>query len=222
MTDVHELLRNVDAVLFDFDGPICSVFSGYPAPRVAREMLTFLEAEGVDLPADIANEDDPMEVLRWTDSFHSRLTADVDDLLCAAEYLAVETAEPAQASDLAITSARRRGQAVAIVSNNSAAAIEKYLEMRQLESHVAFIFGRTYAEPRLMKPNPYVIERAINSLQVKPDRAVLVGDTVTDVQASLLARVHPIGYALKVGRREELEKAGAEGVVESMVELVVD
>jgi phosphoglycolate phosphatase len=38
MADVQELLRNAEAVLFDFDGPICSVFSGYPAPRVARDV----------------------------------------------------------------------------------------------------------------------------------------------------------------------------------------
>ncbi|MEV8376740.1 hypothetical protein AB0P21_28615 [Kribbella sp. NPDC056861] len=28
-----KILSSAEAVLFDFDGPICSVFDGYPAPR---------------------------------------------------------------------------------------------------------------------------------------------------------------------------------------------
>lgn len=32
------LLDKAQAVLFDFDGPICSVFDGYPAQQIADEM----------------------------------------------------------------------------------------------------------------------------------------------------------------------------------------
>jgi HAD superfamily hydrolase (TIGR01549 family) len=219
MADVHGLLRNADAVLFDFDGPICSVFSGYPAPRVAREMLEFLQAEGVSFSDVIATEDDPMEVLRWTDSFYPKLTARIEDLLCAAESLAVETAEPTPFADLAMEAASRRGQRVSIVSNNSSLAIEKYLLAHQLDSHVQSVFGRAYAQPKLMKPNPDVVMRAVGSLGVRPEAAVLVGDTVTDVEASLAVGVHSIGYAAKWQRRAELEKAGAEVVIDSMESL---
>ena len=221
MDDVHELLRSVDAVLFDFDGPMCSVFSGYPAPRVAREMLDFLRTEGVELSVSIASEDDPMEVLRWTDAFHPRLTADIDDLLCQAESLAVETAKPTSSADSAVSSARRRGQAVAVVSNNSPDAIMKYLAAHELDSFVQFVFGRAYAEPKLMKPNPDVVVRAINALGIRPELAVLVGDTVTDVEASLSAGVHSIGYATKEQRRIQLGAAGAEMVIDDMGKLAL-
>jgi len=222
MADVQKLIRGVDAVLFDFDGPICSVFSGYPAPRVAHEMQELLRTKGVELSISIAREDDPMEILRWTDSLHPTLTADVEDLLCRAESLAVETAQPAPSANMAVASARRRGQAVAIVSNNSSDAIRKYLLAHEMNSDIQFVFGRAYANPNLMKPNPHVVIRAVAALGVRPELAVLVGDTITDIEASLSAGVHSIGYAIKEGRRNQLVEAGAEVVIDDMGELVVD
>jgi phosphoglycolate phosphatase len=70
-----------------------------------------------------------------------------------------------------------------------------------------------------MKPNPDVIVRALGSLGVKPELAVLIGDTVTDIEASLLVGVRSIGYAAKPGRREELERAKADFVIASMAAL---
>jgi phosphoglycolate phosphatase len=54
---------------------------------------------------------------------------------------------------------------------------------------------------------------------VKPELAVLIGDTVTDIEASLLVGVRSIGYAAKPGRREELERAKADFVIASMAAL---
>lgn len=216
MTNLAGLLRAAEAVLFDFDGPICSVFAGYPAPDVAAEMLKVLGAEVGELPAVIARETDPMEVLRWTGQRHPRLVSLVDDVLCAAESVAVESAAPTRSAHAAIEAAQRRGQATAVVSNNSGPAIEKYLRSHSLTSFVDFVAGRPYAEPARMKPNPDALIRAMNALGVRPESAVLIGDTVTDVEACLLADVHPIGYAEKAGRRAALKDAGAEVVIDSM------
>lgn len=36
--DLGRLLGEVGAVLLDFDGPVCSILAGYPAPQVAAEL----------------------------------------------------------------------------------------------------------------------------------------------------------------------------------------
>jgi hypothetical protein len=36
-------------VLFDFDGPICSVFDGYPTPQITSELLALARRIRVDL-----------------------------------------------------------------------------------------------------------------------------------------------------------------------------
>jgi hypothetical protein len=52
-------------LLLDFDGPICSIFAGYPAPRVAAELVALLDVEGVAVPPEVRGEGDPLAVLRW-------------------------------------------------------------------------------------------------------------------------------------------------------------
>jgi phosphoglycolate phosphatase len=58
---LRALLSTVEAVLFDFDGPVCSVFAGYPAPKVAQQLRLDLEALRPDLAWSAAGRsDDPM------------------------------------------------------------------------------------------------------------------------------------------------------------------
>jgi hypothetical protein len=40
------LLAEVGAVLLDLDGPVCSIFAGYPAPKVAAELVDVLRCSG--------------------------------------------------------------------------------------------------------------------------------------------------------------------------------
>lgn len=55
--DLGRLLTGVGAVLLDFDGPVCSIFAGYPAP----ELVDVLRRHGVDVPPDLASEPDPLK-----------------------------------------------------------------------------------------------------------------------------------------------------------------
>ncbi|MFI0421041.1 hypothetical protein [Spongiactinospora sp. 9N601] len=40
--DVKRLLADATHVLFDFDGPICSIFSGLPASTVAAALRSYI------------------------------------------------------------------------------------------------------------------------------------------------------------------------------------
>ncbi|MFD8383971.1 hypothetical protein ACFV2X_36585 [Streptomyces sp. NPDC059679] len=56
-----EVLGTSDAVLFDFDGPICDVFRGLPAPGVADELAALLIARVPALEARAPATVHPME-----------------------------------------------------------------------------------------------------------------------------------------------------------------
>lgn len=43
---LQDVLRPVKHVLLDFDGPVCSVFAGLPAPEVAARLSASLAAPG--------------------------------------------------------------------------------------------------------------------------------------------------------------------------------
>lgn len=47
-TAVHSVLKGVQWVLLDFDGPVCDVYAGMPAPSVAAQLRQMLAAAGAD------------------------------------------------------------------------------------------------------------------------------------------------------------------------------
>lgn len=50
------------------------------------------------------------------------------------------------------------------------------------------------------KPAPDTIERACSEFQIRPQQAVLVGDSTFDAQAAVAAHTHFIGYRCKAAR----------------------
>lgn len=189
------------AFLIDFDGPICSVFDGYPAADAAREL-----ASGVTPPLASATND-PLEVLRTVSSGQVET---VDTKLCDIELRAVETSMPNPEFPELLRVIGDRPWAV--VSNNSAGAVRAYLERRQPESVGIPVFGRPFARPDLMKPNPFLLLEALKVLEVPAAVTQFIGDSVSDIEAGHLAGIHTIGYANKPGKADLLAEAGADEV----------
>ncbi|MGI5211935.1 HAD family hydrolase [Plantactinospora sp. CA-290183] len=215
--DLGRLLVDGGPVLLDFDGPVRSVFSGYPAPQIAAELVDILRRRGVELPANLVSEPDPLEVLRWTGATGDQeATKSVEEALCVAERRAVSTAEPTPYAREVIVAARQAGSPVAVVSNNSAGAVNAYLTAHRLSGHVAPVIGRAYAEPDRMKPNPEPILRAVHALGSAPPNCVLVGDSLSDIEGARLAGVRVIGYANRPWKVEAFREAGADELITSM------
>ena len=207
-------LARADAVLLDFDGPICSLFAGYPAGPVARELRERLQRDGVALPPGLAQGDDPHALLAgFTEARRkqgeseagTRLFAGrLNDWLAAAELEAVASAEETPGALEALEALVDASRAVAIVSNNAAAAVVGYLRGRTsvAEPLAPRVFGRL-PDPALMKPDPTLLRSALAALDVAPGRAVLIGDAVTDAEAADRAGVGFIGFAGGSERRRK-------------------
>src|SRR5882762_9428714 len=85
MTALAELMARTDAVLLDFDGPICRVFAGHSAAPVALELRRFrrfLKEQGV---ISVNDDRNPEQLLLWVGEHHADLTCAVDDLLTVYE-----------------------------------------------------------------------------------------------------------------------------------------
>lgn len=212
-------IGETSAVLLDFDGPVCNVFSGYPAPLVADELRAGLVGFGITAIGDVRATRDPLAILRWTGSKHPGLAQKMDAILTTAERKAVRSAQPTPDAHRTIVSARRSGRQVAIVSNNSAVAIDDYLRMHGISERVTVVAARPFGKPELMKPSPALVHEAIRRLGVSPEKAMFVGDTVTDVEAGRAAGVRVVGYAKTPQRSRVLASVKPEFLIDSMTEL---
>nr|BFD92231.1 HAD family hydrolase [Kitasatospora sp. Xyl93] len=209
-----DLLRPVKHVLLDFDGPVCSVFAGLPAPEVARRLREALLAGREQGPA--AGENDPLALLRLIADAEPDLAASADATLAALETEAVRIGKPNPGGESVLRACARSGRSVSVVSNNAGAAIEAYLTDHGLSGYVTGVFGRVPGDPSSMKPNPRLLLDAMEAVSAKPAECVFIGDAARDVEAGDAAGVPTIGYANKPGKDAKLAAAGAAVIVDSM------
>lgn len=219
--DAEALLRRVRTVLLDFDGPVCSIFAGYPAPDVTVELAAIAAAAGHPVPEEYLRNQDPLDIFRFAGTVGPELTAVIERDLTAAELKAAETAEATPGAGDFLAACRSTGRVVAVVSNNSAAAVTKYLDRVGWTDLVHLVEGRDPSDPALMKPHPHVLLRTLADLTAPAEFAVIVGDSVTDIEAGLAADIWTLGYANKVGKGEAMRDAGADVVLSSMFHLAV-
>jgi beta-phosphoglucomutase-like phosphatase (HAD superfamily) len=214
------LLAGPGPLLLDFDGPVCSIFGGHPAPGVAGRLRAVLRDQAVNLDGTVLDEPDPLEVLRWAHRLGVlELTRAVDDALRVEELAAARSAIPTPYAREVIVSARQAGKPIAVVSNNSGPAIHAYLSAQRLAGHITHVVGRAYAQPERMKPNPDPILCAVLALNSVPGACVLIGDSDTDLLGAQAAGVPVIAYANKPAKVQRFTDARANAVITSMAQI---
>lgn len=219
---VAQVLADTGPILLDFDGPVCAVFATLPDHAVAEQLRHVLRAHHVEIPHHVQTASDPLDVLRFTATLDTpELVARVDDQMRAAELVAVDGATPTPYAREVIVAAYEAGRPLAIVSNNSADAIKRYLDAHRLTRYIPTIVGRAHADPTRMKPNPEPIWEAVQAVNAEPTTCVLVGDSVSDINGGRAASVRTIGFANKPGKRGLLVAAGADAVTEGATGMAV-
>lgn len=214
---LRQILANTEALLLDFDGPICSVFAGIPAPVVAAQLRDVLAEGGhADLPDDIRTAADPFEVLFYAAKLGQDEARYVEAAFRAHEVEAVASALPTPNSDELIHEWNSTGRQLAIVSNNSVACVETYLDRRGIRNLVANVSARTDSDVSRLKPNNAFVLAATAAVGQDPSRCTFVGDSATDVQAALSAGTRSIAYANKPGKARILAVYGPDVVITSM------
>lgn len=212
-----ELVARHKHILLDFDGPVCAVFGGELGDREAADELKRLV--GGDLPDSVAAAHDPFDVLRYANTLGDVSARAVEARFRALEVEAVSTAPETQGTRATIEKLVSIGHLVAIVSNNSAAAVRRYVDTRRWADLITFVSAREPADVDMLKPNPYLLTRAIDKLEARTSTCVMIGDSTTDVDAAHAAGVAVVGYANKPGKRELLHSAGADTSTEDLREL---
>ncbi|MFI6659615.1 HAD family hydrolase [Streptomyces sp. NPDC050523] len=221
---LRELAGQTHVVLWDFDGPICSLFAGHSADQVANGLVEWLEGRGLHdlLTDDERDTEDPHVVLRAVDRRHpaSDLVVDLEERLTREELEAVATAWPTPFADPLIRTWTAVGARLAIATNNSPDVVRAYLATRGLlDCFGPHIYGRSH-DLQYLKPHPHYLNRALTVMGVAPTSALFIGDTPTDCEAAREAGVPFLGYARNERKEKLLQDAGATDIVSSLKPLL--
>jgi HAD superfamily hydrolase (TIGR01509 family) len=213
-----ELIARTRHVLLDFDGPICSVFAGITATTVASRLNKILTSAAITPPTEVTQTDDPFEVLRYALVHAPELAAEVEAAFRTEEVTAIATAAPTPGAAETIQACHDTGRTVAIVSNNSHDAVNAYLNTHHLADQIDYISARTPADTARLKPHPHLVTLATHALDAEPTTCVLIGDSITDIQAAHAAGVPAIGYANKASKPAHFTDTGAVAIITRMID----
>ncbi|PZH13367.1 HAD family hydrolase [Streptomyces sp. NTH33] len=218
--ELRNLIAGARVVLWDFDGPVCRLFAGHSAKRVAAGLVQWLEGQGLHglLTESERESPDPQVVLRAVDRRHpgSVLVTKLEARLTQEEMRAASSAWPTPYADALIRTWTARGSRLAITTNNSPRVARAYLDGRGLTSCFSpHVYGRTQ-DLQHLKPDPQCLNRALDATGATPAQALMIGDTPSDHEAAQRAGVPFLGYARNARKEKLLREAGATAIVESL------
>ncbi len=213
--------------LFDFDNTIARLEPEVDWAAGRLKLEPYLRSVGA--PPDIF-EKIPRGNLPLYDEYRKRLLdgrkpgAIVTESLRRAsnmieeiEMAGVDRAKELEGAIETLTTLKRNGASIAIVTSNSSRTVERWFQMNRCAS--CTIVGRdTFLA---LKPSPAMLLRALELFSAKPADAVFVGDSEADLLASRAAGVkfYAIGCADRV--RDRLLALGAEQIFASPAALAI-
>lgn len=216
----EDVLTHARALLLDFDGPVCSVFAGIPASTVADQLRGVLADGGhTDLPDAVATSDDPFDIFRYAALLGDDDAHYVEAAFTAHEVEAIASAIPTNGAHELIHAWHQSGRPLAIVSNNSAQAINAYLDLYGLRTSIDLVSARIGSNVTLLKPRPHLLDQAVTVLDATPGECLFIGDSLTDIEAARAARVSFVAYANKPHKATQFAQAGADVIIGTLTDM---
>lgn len=204
-------LARIQALCFDVDGTLSDTddlyvekflpffrFSRDPA-RAARRFVMWAETPGsllMGLPDRLGLDDELHRMYDWLNHRfprplkHFRLVAGAREML---QSLALR-------------------YPLAVVSARDDRSTRAFLDQFDLTRFFQVIVTAVTAEHT--KPYPDPIYFATQKMGVHPSRCLMIGDTTVDIRAGKSAGAQTVGVLCGFGERPELEKAGADLILE--------
>lgn len=204
---VRAVLFDVDGTIRDTDDEVVHKVSGLlrpvvgddRAPRVSRALVMALES-----PVQVA--------LALADRVH--LDGPINH---AIDYLAPHGPTemvPGAAETIGALVGRYR---MGIVSAGPRRAVQRFVAEHDLGDVMEVVItGQSY---RRTKPHPEPVIGAARALGVDPAEAVMVGDTTVDIKSGRAAGAQTVGVLTGFGRRRDLERVGADLILDSVASL---
>ncbi len=212
------------AVVFDLDGTLTVL--ALPLDAMRNDTKKFYVTRG--MPAELIDPEDGISstTVKAKEYFHSQgipidewksMQAEIDGILSTHEGWAATDAKLIDGSLDVVRELKARGFKTAILTNNGRSAVD--LILSKIPMSGLFDLIQTRNESPSPKPYPDGLLSVVKKLGVGIDEAVYVGDARIDAAAATRAGIEFWGVATGETSKDELFKAGAHRVFDSLSQI---
>jgi phosphoglycolate phosphatase len=118
-----------------------------------------------------------------------------------------------------LSALKKDNKKIVLATSKPFAFAERILEYFSIDKYFSFVSGATLDGTRNKKAD--VISYALNTLEIKDKSSVImVGDRMHDIEGAKKNGIKSIGVTYGYGSKEELEKAGADFIVDSVWDII--
>lgn len=199
MAEIKILILDFDGTLGDTVGVIVQTMQatirelGLPA-RTDKECASMIGLRLIDIPPVLfpeCNLDGEFYAQTYRRLFHIYNTAGAVELYPNV----IET----------LTELKNRGLVLTVASSRSKASLTNYIKDLGIEALISYVLGADDVVEG--KPNPEPVNRTLEKFGFKPEKAIVVGDTVFDVDMGKNAGTKTCGVTYGNGSRESISAA---------------
>ncbi len=219
-------MQEIRAVLFDLDGTLIESddhWVGKIAARLAFLQRVWRRAEPVAIARWIVMAAETPSNYLLSAIEHLRLKTSffgLTDRLRRARGLATQEQSATVEGSRELIEALHGRYRLAVVTTRARADALAFLAHSGLEAYFEAVVARQ--DVLRMKPHPEPVRKAAKLLDVTPEVCLMIGDTTNDVLAARRAGAYVIGVLSGFGERRELERAGADLILDRAGELLAE
>ena len=213
-----QITSDLQAMLFDFDGTLAP---NLDLPDMRRQVIALTLDAGV--PEQVFADQYIVEIITAATAWltqHSPRAADhyhssAHQLITDFELTAAADTQPFPGITDILASLRSQGLRLGVVTRNCRAAVLEVFP--ELLSYIDALHARD--DTTHLKPDPRHLQLCLETLEIAPRQAAMVGDGALDMHVGRRLEMFCIGVLSGSADRQRLQEAGAHIIVEDCLSL---
>lgn len=172
------------AVIFDFDGTICYLFSHFDLRQAGKQMEERMKEYSIDFAyeGDLFAVFDAIEAQTESGQKRTEALMAAEKILAGAETEAAGSTDFVSGAKKMLLTLLQAGIPVGIATNNAPESVLTALGRIGIPS--VPVTGRIPGHPEKLKPDPDSLQRVLVLMNASKEDAVFIGDTIRDLRTA--------------------------------------